>query len=627
MKSFSQVNELLPAYKERIDTMNKHLEAIRQLHKTIYDHNAYTSENKAFERLHNLLDTYKNDRSPSLKEQDAHKEGWYLSETAVGMTLYIDLFAGDLEGILQKIGYFKELGVTFIHFMPLLEGRPGENDGGYAVADYKAIDSKFGTMKTFKKVIKALHEEQIHTCIDFVINHTAKEHEWAKKALEGKSSYMDLYMMYEDDTIPNAFNETLPEVFPQVAPGNFTYFDEINRHVLTSFYPFQWDLNFKNPEVLYRIVDILLYMANLGVDMIRLDAIPFMWKELGTRCRNLPHVHLIMSLLHHVSRYVAPSVALLGEAIVEPEEIVKYFGEKEPECDIMYNATYMVNIWNAIATRDTRLMTIDQNRLKPLQQGCWINYARCHDDIGWGFNEEATKQMGFDPFLHKQFLIQFYEGQYPGSFSKGELYEYHEETQDARNSGTLASLCGLEVAYTHRDLYQQELATKRILLIHALLLASSGLPLIYSGDELATINDYTYKNDLKKAHDSRWLHRPFFDWERANKRHELGSVEGLVFQTLKKLITLRKTQSIFASTVPQRSLDIGNPQVYVMLRENNEECFIGIFNFSEYPQWIQISKVLGSHVSSPKQELYQGKVVDVYAEKILVGPYEFLWLL
>lgn len=416
------------------------------------------------------------------------------------MMLYVDLFAGDLQGVTSKIPYFKELGITYLHFMPILKAREGENDGGFAVADYREIDPRFGSMEEFRKLVILLRQEGISVCLDYVVNHTAKDHVWAKRVLAGEKQFQDMFFMHDTDETPRAFETTVPEVFPKVSPVNFTYYNEIGKWVFTSFYEYQWDLNYCNPDVFLQMVDTLLYLANTGVQVIRLDAVPFMRKELGTNCRNLPQVHVLLRLFRLITEIVCPSVVLLGEAIVEPHQIVKYFGaDKKEECHILYNATHMVNIWNSLATRDARLMA---RSVKYAQQiphtSSWINNARCHDDIGWSLNEGILRDLGSDPAIHKQFLISFFKGDHSESFARGELYEYDSTMPDARNSGSLASLAGLEKALQNKDDYQRELAHKRILLVHAQLLAESGIPLLYSGDEIATLNDEGYRSDPKR---------------------------------------------------------------------------------------------------------------------------------
>lgn len=614
------------SYEQRLAT---HQAELARLYSEVYALNPFYEVHSSFHSLLKLMDSYHKQRKETYKKADRNDAAWFFKHDIVGTTLYVDLFSKDLSTMHQYIPYFKELGISFIHFMPLLEGREGENDGGYAVKDYKSIDSKFGSNEDFYRLCEALKEEHIHVCIDFVVNHTAKEHEFAKKAFAGNKKYQDMYFMYDNDSIPREFDKTVPQVFPNVSPGNFTYYDEIKKWVFTSFYEFQWDLNYQNPYVFECMIDILLHLANHGVDMIRLDAIPFMWKEIGTTCRNHPIIHKLLRMFHLITEIVCPSVALLGEAIVEPEEIVGYFGRESEECDLMYNATHMVNIWNSIATRDTRLLQIDTKRLKAPGHGCWINYARCHDDIGWGFNEEATRSMGFDPIAHKQFLIHFYLGDRDDSFSVGELYEFHEETGDARNCGTMASLCGLEKALHEKDGYAKELALKRIMLIHNLLIASAGIPLIYSGDEIASMNNYEYLQDSKKAHDSRWMHRGHFRHDLAALRNDLSSPEAQIFQSLKKAIEVRRANSLFSPLIAQEIIDTGNLHIYAFYKEEPNKASkaaLFLFNFSEDRQFIGTWSLPSAFQHKSLSDLLTGKLVATHKEQIVLGPYEALWL-
>ncbi|MDD2534165.1 MAG: alpha-amylase family protein [Eubacteriales bacterium] len=597
---------------------------LKSLYYSIYRQDSSDS----FERLLKVMATATQARPAALQMVDQGDPHWYMSNKLVGMMLYTDLFAGNLEQVAAKIPYFKELGITYIHFMPLLKAREGENDGGYAVADYRQIDPRFGSMEQFRLLVDQLRAEGIYVCLDYVVNHTAKDHEWAKRALAGEKDFQNLYLMYDTDETPRHFEATVPEVFPKVAPGNFTYYKQIKKWVFTSFYEFQWDLNYHNPAVFEYMTDVLLYLANTGVQVIRLDAIPFMWKELGTSCRNLPQVHVLLKMFHLIIEMVCPSVVLLGEAIVEPHQIVKYFGnDDEQECQILYNAAHMVNIWNSLATRDARLMakSVKYGFHIP-KSGCWITYARCHDDIGWGLNENIIKALGFDPSAHKQFLISFFKGDHPFSFSRGELYEFNPETLDARNSGSMASLAGLEAAIATKDMYQRELAIKRILLINALLLAEAGLPLIYSGDEIATLNDYTYKDDPKKAHDSRWLHRPFFDWARAENRHILGTAEGQVFSAMQQLIKIRGEHDIFRSDIPSKVIECYEPAVYCFAKYLADESLIILCNFSDDRQLIDTHALHSVGIFGSKTDLITGKTVDFTNDRILLGPYEYVWL-
>lgn len=580
----------------------------------------YPGADTAFDQLLELLDTYYNQRSEILRARDLNSTKWLSDGKTVGMMLYVDLFSGDLNAFEKKIDYFEDLGVTLIHFMPLLKTRQGDNDGGYAVSSYQEIEPRLGNMETFIRIIKKCHDRGIRVAIDYVLNHTANDHEWAQKALEGIEPYQSYYRFYETDDIPKTFEKTLNQVFPKIAPGNFTYLDAVQKWVMTTFYPFQWDLNYDNPEVFNVVVEQMLFMMNIGIDMIRLDAIPYIWKKLGTSSRNLKEVHILMNLLREISEVFAPSTALLGEAIVTPEEIIKYFGtDSFPECHVLYNASYMVELWNALATRDARHLAMMPDWKLP-RDAHWINYARCHDDIGWGLNEDNLRHLGFDPQAHKMFLIDFYYGSLKDSFAKGELYEFNAETMDARNSGTFASLCGLEKALEQKDAYQKELALKRIYLMNALFILRKGIPMIYSGDEVGRLNDYSYKLDPHKCHDSRWLHRGAFDW---NMVTHPTQEQAMIFNHIKALIKLRGQIQHRQS---ERIVVQSNDHVLVVHQFNEKDEYLLAFNLSEDRQWLYTTDLKRNGIDGTYEECLQGKTVDLFAETILLGPLEFLVL-
>lgn len=603
-----------------MNTLNR----LKQLYIDFYGRSDETKRH--FDELVRMISLAKANRNPFLKTTDQKQKKWYLSNQVVGMTLYVDLFSKDLRSLTKKIPYFKELGINFIHLMPILRSRNGERDGGYAVVDYRDIDERFGTMDDFAFLVDMMRRNGIDLCIDYVINHVAKEHIWAQKALKGDPDMQNMFIMYEDDRIPNAYNETVPEVLPDKYPGNFTYYKEIKRYVFTSFSEYQWDLNFANPGVFNGMIDNLLFLANLGISMIRLDAIPFMWKEIGTTCRNLNPIHDLLHMLNIIANDVAPSLALLGEAIVEPVEIVKYFGnEQKPECEVMYNANLMVNVYNAFATRDVRLLTIDTNLHQIPSQSTWMNYLRCHDDIGWGFNEDAIRSFGLDPYQHKQFLITFYNNDFPGTFASGEYYQYNPINQDARTNGTLASLLGLEKAIRNNERFKEKIAIDRINLANALILSYRGFPLIYSGDEIATINDHSYLEHDDKKSDGRWVHRPFFDWKRAKKRDTPDTFEYAVFQQLKRLIALRKKLPFLSGHATQFALDLGNPHVLCLIRRYRNQTFFALFNFSEQAQTIRMDYLRQQWTNAHYLDVTQGRKFGLYDQEIELSPYEYLW--
>lgn len=592
-----------------------------------YYHQIYGAQETAaacYEELETIMDKALTERNPVLKAEDAQGNRWYLSQEMIGMMLYIDKFSGDLKQFERKIDYLEELGVSYVHFMPFLKSREGNNDGGYAVSDYLEVDGRFGTTKQFCRVVELLRKRNIRVCVDFVLNHTAKEHIWAEKCKKGEPGYEDMYHMFENREIPDQYEQTLTEIFPGVAPGNFTYYEELNKYVMTRFYEFQWDLNYANPRVFNKIAEVLLSLANMGISIFRLDAIPYMWKQLGTSSMNLPQVHTLIRMLQMIVEEVCPSVIFLGEAIVEPHEIVKYFGTAEDkECQVMYNASLMVLLWNSLACRDVRLMT--QSMLKDYgtpKDGVWINYARCHDDIGWGFEKDIISRLGMDPEAHKQFMIRFMQGKYPNSFARGELYEFNPVTLDARNSGTMASLCGLEEALQEKHPYKIELAVKRILLLHSVIISYTGIPLLYSGDEIGMLNDWGYKNNPNTAHDSRWLHRPAMDWEKAEVRKNPISVEGQVFDGIQKMISVRKSHDVFASTLKSIPIDVWNQGVFAF---HKEDQMLVLANFTEREQWVDAYSLNWFGLPDEMEDLLCGRRIKLEG-KILLGPYEYLWL-
>ncbi len=474
------------------------------------------------------------DRPADLKQLDLARDlepDWFQRADMAGYVFYIDRFAGNLKGVLDKLDYLADLGVSYVHFMPCLKPRPGDSDGGYSVMDYRAINPAYGTLKDFKAVAKELRGRGISLCIDLVLNHTAKEHEWAEKAKAGDATYQDYFLMFDSPEIPQAYEKTLVEVFPDNAPGNFTHYPEIGKYVWTTFNEHQWDLNWANPQVFLEITKIMLHLANTGVDVLRLDAVAFMWKRLGTRCQSEPEVHMILQALRACSRIAAPAVIHLEEAIVSPQEMLPYLGRGRHdgrEGNLAYHNSLMVQFWSALATRDTRLMThvLATHFPDRLTNATYATYIRCHDDIGWAITDEDAMALDMSGPAHRTYLSDFYEGDFPGSFAQGVLFQVNEATGDKRISGSFASLAGLEKAQSLAD---SEHALQRILMGHALIACFGGIPLIYMGDELAMLNDYSYRDNPDHAHDSRWVHRPKMDWDAAATRHSGESAASRTF--------------------------------------------------------------------------------------------------
>lgn len=613
-KMVRKVNNTEKIFAQR---MEKHQDELRWLYMELYGNDAMYAE--LCEQMHD----YYLKRSTELKKRDIKKEknpDWFKEKEMLGMMLYIDNFAGNLKGVEKKLAYLKECNVNCLHLMPFLDTPKGKSDGGYAVADFRKVRPDLGTMKDLARLTEKCHENGMNVCMDFVMNHTSEEHEWAKRARAGEGEYMSRYFFYDNGDIPARYEETVPQVFPTTAPGNFTWLPEIGHYVLTTFYPYQWDLNYRNPRVFNEMMYNFLFLANQGMDIIRIDAVPYIWKELGTSCRNLKEVHTIVRMMRMIAEIVCPSVILLGEVVMEPEKVVPYFGTVEkPECHMLYNVTTMATTWNSIATRDIRLLKKQMDIVSRLpKQYTFLNYLRCHDDIGWGLDFDTMKQWGMEEPSHKRYLNDYFTGKIAGSISRGELYNDDPVTQDARFCGTTASMCGIEAAGFEGNAEKMQTAIQEDLMLHAYMLTQSGIPMLYSGDELGQVNDYSYKDDAEKASDSRYLHRGAFLWELADKRKDLSTVQGQLFQMLNRLEQIRRQENVFSQEAEVYTYDVHNDSILGILREYKGERFIALFNFSESEQtaWMQEEGIF--------RNLVNGEIVEV-KDPVLKG-YEFVWM-
>ena len=597
--------------------MEKHQDELRWLYMELYGNDAMYAE--LCEQMHD----YYLKRSTELKKRDIKKEknpDWFKEKEMLGMMLYVDNFAGNLKGVEKKLAYLKECNVNCIHLMPFLDTPKGKSDGGYAVADFRKVRPDFGTMKDLARLTEKCHENGMNVCMDFVMNHTSEEHEWAKRARAGEGEYMSRYFFYDNGDIPARYEETVPQVFPTTAPGNFTWLPEIGHYVLTTFYPYQWDLNYRNPRVFNEMMYNFLFLANQGMDIIRIDAVPYIWKELGTSCRNLKEVHTIVRMMRMIAEIVCPSVILLGEVVMEPVKVVPYFGTVEkPVCHMLYNVTTMATTWNSIATRDIRLLKKQMDIVSRLpKQYTFLNYLRCHDDIGWGLDFDTMKQWGMEEPSHKRYLNDYFTGKIADSISRGELYNDDPVTQDARFCGTTASMCGIEAAGFEGNAEKMQTAIQEDLMLHAYMLTQSGIPMLYSGDELGQVNDYSYKEDAEKVSDSRYLHRGIFQWILADKRKDLSTVQGQLFQMLNRLEQIRRQENVFSQEAEVYTYDVHNDSILGILREYKGERFIALFNFSENEQtaWMQEEGIF--------RNLVNGEIVEV-KDPVLKG-YEFVWM-
>ena len=543
----------------------------------------YHNDMRAYRYFVDMLYRAYEARPESLKNMDRAREeypDWYRGHNLVGMLLYVSAFAGTLKGVRKKIDYITDCGVNYLHLMPLLKSPKDRSDGGYAVADFRRVQPELGTMKDLETLTAECHRNDISVCLDFVMNHTSEDHPWARAARAGDPEARSRYFFFDNWDIPNEYEKTVPQVFPTTAPGNFTWLDDCRQVVMTFFYPYQWDLNYRNPVVFNDMTENLLFLANRGMDVIRLDAIPYIWKALGTDCRNLPQVHILARMLHLACYIVCPGVLLLGEVVMEPEKLAPYFGTPEkPECDMLYNATTMCTTWHTLATRDVRLLR------RQLEQVCALpkeytfqNYLRCHDDIGWGLDYPWLSQFGFGEVPHKKYLNDWFSGQFPGSWARGELYNDDPRLGDARMCGTTASLCGMESADSPME---HQRAMDCDVMLHAWMLTQSGIPVLYSGDEIGQLNDYSYHDDPEKWDDSRYVHRGRFDWAAAELRRDPDPRQGRLFAALRSLETIRAARDVFRADAEVEAVNVGDDRVLAVRRRYGDEEMLALFNFAE----------------------------------------------
>lgn len=585
-------------YRKRFE---KHADELKWLYMELYQNDSM------FVELCDNMKRFYEERNKALRTEDLKREenpDWYKKNDMLGMMFYIDNFAGNLKGVQKKLDYIEKCNVNYIHLMPFLDTVEGRSDGGYAVADFRKVQEKLGTMEDLENLTAACHKKKINVCMDFVMNHTSEDHEWAKRARQGEGEYMSRYFFYDNDEIPSQYEKTVPQVFPTTAPGNFTWLPEINHHVLTTFYPYQWDLNYKNPRVFNEMMYNFLFLANQGIDIIRIDAVPYIWKELGTQCRNLPQVHTIVRMMRMIGEIVCPGILLLGEVVMEPEKVVPYFGTVEkPECHMLYNVTTMATTWHTVATRDVRLLKRQLDIVNALPKNyVFLNYLRCHDDIGWGLDYAALQEEGIREVPHKKYLNDYFRGYTGSSNSRGELYNEDFVTGDARFCGTTASLCGIERAGFEKNEAMMESAIQLDVMLHAYMFMQSGIPVLYSGDEIGQVNDYTYKEDANKVQDSRYLHRGAFVWENAEKINDLSTVEGKIFSALNELENIRKNEKAFMSNADTWTIETYEKEVLCIGRYYEGEKIIGLFNFSEHDKTAWINETDGEY-----EELLTGR--------------------
>lgn len=565
-------------------------------------------------------------RPDDLFQLDLRREndpGWYLSERMIGGSLYVDLFSDNLRTLRTKIPYFKKLGLTYVHLMPLFASRPGNSDGGYAISDYRSVEPRLGTLEDLEGLASDFREAGISLVLDFVFNHTSDDHEWAIRAQEGEREFMDYYHIYPDREIPDLYERNLREIFPTIRRGNFTWHEGMQRWVWTTFNSFQWDLKYANPEVFRAMAAEMLFLANTGVEILRLDAVAFIWKQMGTSCENLPEAHTIIQAFNAICRIAAPGLVFKSEAIVHPDEVVKYIGREE--CQLSYNPTLMALLWESVATRETRLLKQSLAHRHSLPPGTvWVNYLRGHDDIGWSFDNGDAWAVGINPDGHRDFLNRFFTGRFEGTFACGVPFQHNESTGDMRVCGTMASLAGLEQALESGNKHHLDMAVRRIHMLYGVLCSIGGIPLIFLGEEFGVLNDESYLEDLDKIDDSRWIHRPPMDWNLPGELKKNASPHRRIFLQLQNLFTLRNEIEALRGN-HMHLLHTDNPHVLLFRRWHDANALIVAANFSEIPQEIDIRFLRAQGLGHFHKDLLTGTVHST-AGSLVLDAYQLLWL-
>ncbi len=557
-------------------------------------------------------------RPLELKERDAQRETdptWFESQRMLGGVCYVDRFGGDLAGIRAQIPYFEELGLTYLHLMPLFESPEGNSDGGYAVSSYRRVDPHLGTMDELAQLAAELRHAGISLVLDFIFNHTSDQHDWAQKAVAGEPGFEDFYLIFPDRTMPDEYDRTVREVFPDDHPGAFVQLPD-GRWIWATFYRFQWDLNYANPAVFRAMAGEMLFLANQGVEILRMDAVAFIWKRLGTTCESLPEAHLLLRAFNAVLRMAAPTVLFKSEAIVHPDEVIQYISPAE--CQLSYNPLQMALTWEALATRDPRMLqqALEHRHSLPAHTA-WVNYVRSHDDIGWTFADEDAAALGIHAYDHRRFLNDFYVGRATGTFARGVAFQENPKTGDARVTGTTASLAGVEADDPGGE--------DRVILAHAIAMSTGGVPLLYLGDEVAQLNDYSYADDPHSAGDSRWVHRPHRSIDSYDARADATTSAGRVYARLSRLIATRQSTPQFAGNdlVPFHA---HHPTVLAYQRpgtDTGSDRILVLANVGDEPAWIE--PVTLSGFERDAVDIVQAGEYDL-DDGISIPSHGFLWL-
>lgn len=568
------------------------------------------------------------ERPDELKLLDAaraHDPNWFSSNKSIASTLYVDRHCGTLSGLEKEIGYFKLMNINMLHLMPTIYKTPEkDNDGGYAISDFRALNPAIGTMDELRDLFGTMRKHGISPIMDVTINHVADDHEWAQAAKKGDPERLaHFFVMNEAEK--NEYDKDLPPMFPDIRAGSFTKNDDVGGFVLTSFMSTQWDLNYSNPKTLLAMTDELLFILNQGAEVLRMDAVPHIWKKKGTGCKGLPETQDIVGIFNTMSKIAAPGAILLSETIDVPEMTKRYLGPDK--CQMGYNVMTLTHLWDSLVHEDASFMAETLKRHADTPEGtALLNMARTHDNAPFAFDPGAAGALGIDIKQRHESLGDFFFGDH---YAKAVPFNASDKSGYVSVSGTMGSLTGLEKAIETGDTEQADAAIKRIRLLNGLLLSLPGVPMLNltGGDDRGQINDYSFMKDEIQSKDSRWVHRVKRDVDFKTKSSLEVEVMGHVFSDTVDLNRARTEMPAFGAG-PMQVIDTGKPPVLAFARENEQQKVVVLANFSPTPQKVDAGHLHAHGMTDDVVDKIgpQKDQVQQIGAGIELAPYQCMWL-
>lgn len=548
------------------------------------------------------LELFLNKLNPQSAFLGELESDWY--KDAIVYALYVNLFNEDFIGLTEKLDYIQNLGVNCLWLLPILDSPM--RDAGFDIKKYDRIrpellgltneSNKEEQEAVFGSFLEEAHSRGIRVIFDIAINHSSDQHPWFLEAQKSKDNPYRDYYIWSKDTL---LYKDARLLFKGIEDSNWeSNGDEWN--YFHRFFSFQPDLNYKNPDVLLAMSRNLLYWQEMGVDGFRADAIPYLWKEEGTNCENLPKTHIIVKFFRAILDYVKPDTLLLAEACQKPNEVVKYMGDGD-ECHAAYHFPLMPMMFKAIAMENgspiKQTLSPDVTPEIP-ENSQWLSFLRVHDELSLELvyvTEEDRK------FIHDNYC--------------------HQPEWDFR--------VGEGISARLSELMQRD--ERKIALAYSLMLTLTGTPVVYYGDEFGKWNDEKYYAEqikLTGKDDTRFLVRGRIDWEKLQENlNDEENFHSKVFELISNMLNTRKDEKVFGrgetdfiriETVEGKQTE----KVLAYTRKYKEEELLLINNLSSQPTNIKNP--------FPDKDLMllfpQGFSVDDNNSSLHLEAYGFVWL-